>query len=64
MIDCYKRHKIRHKSEYKARIHAKTMYKIKGVVLDVYLCYHCGGYHVGHAMNEMKSKELVKLYAE
>lgn len=62
MLLCLKRNKIQHNSEAKAKAHAKHLFDLNGKVLTAYLCPYCQYWHVGHAMNEMKQRELERQY--
>lgn len=54
--------KVPHKSEGKAKAHACHLRERDGEVLEVYLCSYCRCWHVGHAMNKMKQRELERQY--
>ena len=57
------RRKFPHVSKGKAEAHARHVFRERGVVLDTYLCPYCRCWHVGHAMNKMKQRELERQYS-
>lgn len=62
MTPCYKRNKFKHKTKQQAKNHARRVFDTDNTVLEVYLCVECQYWHIGHAMNPMKQRELERQY--